>query len=718
MTGLADGDIKQKIKLDGEQEYNRALSEARRNLKTLRSELKAETAELGANATAQQKNEVKVKSLQKQIKEQEKVVQTYKEALAEVKEKYSDNQDAIAKWEQKLNDARSTLANMKNSLDQTGDSFKSVGEGAKKSTVETFALAESIGKISSAAESMSSAMEQIFGSVIGTIRGAITSVWGDLMEIAGKADNYLDMAAFLGASPTEVQKWTYAMQGANNEFSTITSLVSRLKYGGKADKVTEWFGISAENFTNDLEYIQQVLQAMADNKDAMVEAGTWDDAMSEILGAKKVQEVDGILSDWDDILRGLDRFNVDNGGIGLGEEQITLMAQLNNDVATLQASWDAFKSSVETQMFGHLALDLTSNAQGALDALIAFMDADTQEERDKAIDDFKTNIEEAFRRIGEAIQAAAEALNEVGTELQGSENGYVRLLGDVLVNLSKAMEWLTDEGSLENVLNFFRQLFDLWVGAKAVSAIGRIASLVTHLTNLKNLGWGKNLFGGESSPATGGEATQTGITGGGAIAAITKFAANTGAALTQYDPTGLTSLIVPVLQDQTEFFRRLRNGGSLDEAANASWETIKASASEGTNNWLNYFGTQLPNAFWTALGVTQEEFTAFFTRRDQNADAAERLPTGADWRPSYMQGYESNYYNPNMPVIPADSWTEKPGLTSDDISGFRGLPAQMLSAVAAGASAGVSGISVLLDGYKVGQLVAEYVSQEIAKDIP
>ena len=63
-------DIKQKIVLEGEKEYNRALSDAKRNLKTLRSELKAETAELGANATAQQKNKVKVKSLQKQIKEQ------------------------------------------------------------------------------------------------------------------------------------------------------------------------------------------------------------------------------------------------------------------------------------------------------------------------------------------------------------------------------------------------------------------------------------------------------------------------------------------------------------------------------------------------------------------------------------------------------------------------------------------------------------------------
>ena len=46
-----NGDIRQKIVLEGEREYSAALKEAQRNLKVLRSELKAETAELGKNAT-------------------------------------------------------------------------------------------------------------------------------------------------------------------------------------------------------------------------------------------------------------------------------------------------------------------------------------------------------------------------------------------------------------------------------------------------------------------------------------------------------------------------------------------------------------------------------------------------------------------------------------------------------------------------------------------
>ena len=98
-------EIKRKIVLEGEKEYSAALQAAQRNLKTLRSELKAETAELGTNATAQQKAETRARSLQKQIAEQEKIVKTLRAALEEAKEQYGDNEEVVAKWEQKLNAA-------------------------------------------------------------------------------------------------------------------------------------------------------------------------------------------------------------------------------------------------------------------------------------------------------------------------------------------------------------------------------------------------------------------------------------------------------------------------------------------------------------------------------------------------------------------------------------------------------------------------------------
>ena len=193
-------EIKQRITLAGEKEYNQAIREARRNLKTLESEMKAETAELGRNATAQQKNEVRVKSLQKQIAEQEKMIQTLREALAAAKDEYGDNADVVQKWEQKLNDARTALANMKNGMDEASQGLQGVKAGSKMGVVAAQSFAEAFGSLSDIGESVSGAIEDIFGGLIDVMKGAVGEVWDLITETAAKANNWTDLANYYGST--------------------------------------------------------------------------------------------------------------------------------------------------------------------------------------------------------------------------------------------------------------------------------------------------------------------------------------------------------------------------------------------------------------------------------------------------------------------------------------------------------------------------------------
>jgi hypothetical protein len=65
-----------------------------------------------------------------------------------------------------------------------------------------------------------------------------------------------------------------------------------------------------------------------------------------------------------------------------------------------------------------------------------------------------------------------------------------------------------------------------------------------------------------------------------------------------------------------------------------------------------------------------------------------------------------------------DWWFTGPeALTSSDIQGFRDLPGEMEKAVARGAANGVSGLTLTLDGYTVGRIVAPYVSEQLALDM-
>ena len=713
VTGLAN-DIKQRIVLDGEQEYNRALAEARRNLKTLRSELKAETAELGANATAQQKNEAKVKSLQKQIKEQEKVVKTYQEALAEVREKYADNEDAIAKWEQKLNDARTTLANMKNSLEDTGKGMEKIGDSAQLSVIAANSLADSLGKVADAGSMISSALEEAFKGIVGRIKDTISEVWESVIDLAARSNNIVDLAGFWNTDPTKIQQWAGAVSYASASLEDISNLVTKIN-AADAKKVAELTGVSNENYEDQWEYAVQVMNAMSE-----MTTENRNNAAFEIFGGRQATKAFDLLNDWETVLEHLDQFDAENGGYGLTEEQLQNMSDLYDKVNGLKQSWQSLKDMATVELFGDLSLNVTGNLQNIVDAFKEYFDAEDDAGRAAALQKIKDNIVEIFTNIRDAINEGLSMLGKLAEELKSSDDSSVRALGEILDKIVQALQWFADPANWQEVVRAFEAIIGVWATGKITAALGNIGRFAGGVGTI--LQWFRGGSNGGNNATT--EGTSVGLKDffTTMFPGISNGLIKGASSLAAFDPTGVMSLLPSVLSDQTVLLRTLRNGGGFDEAASASWETIKASAVEGTHNFTKYFTEDLPNAFWNALGITPEEFNTFFTRRDQNADAAERLATGADWRLSYQQGYESNYYNPNMPNIPADAWTNQNQLTSSDISDFRGLPAQMLKAVASGAAsgaaAGVSGISVNLDGQKVGVLVAPYVSEEIARDIP
>lgn len=522
--------IAQKIVLEGEKEYSAALKEAQRNLKVLRSELKAETAELGKNATEQQKNETRSKNLQKQIKEQEKVVRAYEKALKEVKENYADNEEAISRWEIKLNNARTALANMRNDLESTGEAFKDVDKDAEKATVATKSFADAFASIADVGDTVSSAIGKTFLTITGVLRDTVSEIWGEIVDLAAKANATSDLAGYWGTSTTEIQKWQNAVDSTFNSFSDLNSIVSKLVLGGKEKKITELLGISDVNYTNKWDY------AMAVMDEIYQKASQGEDVTpiyEQIFGEKRSQAVMDLVNDWGKIRESLEHYDTENGGLGMSKEQLDTMSEVAEKVARLKRDWKAFKESFIAGAFGKLTLDLTGNLQGALDALISFMNADSAEERTQAIEDFKQNLTDFFKRLGEAIREAAKAIGEVGDELKNSEDGTLKLIGQVLSGLSKALEWFTDENNIELVLKGLRALADFWVAGKGLQFASKIASVAANIKTIKMFG---HIGAGGTSASAAAEA---GATAGGTAATGSTFASIAG----KLGSLGLTAAI-------------------------------------------------------------------------------------------------------------------------------------------------------------------------------
>lgn len=726
-----ENQIKQKIVLEGEKEYSGAIKEAQRNLRTLRSELKAETAELGKNATEQQKAEVRTKNLQKQIAEQEKVVKSCRAALEEVRQKYGDNAEMMAKYETRLNNARATLANMRGELEDVGDAFSAAGQEAGQSMVETHSFAESIQSLGDAAGAVSTAIEGLFGGMIRTCKDAIGEVWGSVTELAGRANAWSDLAGYWNTSADEIQKWYHSVEGTYNKFEDLNNAVTRIVMGDQK-KIAEATGVSSAAYEDQWQYAMAVMDALSkmDYKSRV-------DAMGEVFGEKRATKVMDLVNDWEKIVALRERFDAGNGGLGMTAEQMDDMAAIAEQVAQIEQTWVAFKDSFIAGAFGKLTLELGGNAQGMLDALIDFMDAESEEDREQALKDLEENMTQFFTRLGEAIGAAAAALDDVGGEMAGSENGTVAAVGRLLQTLSGMLEWFTDENNIDSVVHGFEALAAVWAGAKMISAVSTLASLAAHLTTIRQGGGLIGaLFGGGATAAA--KTTAATATGGGLNAMLGGGLAKIATTMAKAVPwaVGLGVLFENAFRHQgnddiTDENGEIRMEMRKDFKHDKDGNIVLREADDGQYHPLTVPGgpqglslteaqREAAETFWDAWRENPTDFS------DEAWDAFEGAFAGFDELFDELNEKLDQLVQERYP----DTWRDMDNIPTEIFSGMqgfdkssssldnasatlRGLPRQILDAV----RAGVANITVTLDGYTVGGLIAPAVSERIARDV-
>ena len=753
-------EIKQKITLEGEKEYNAAIKEAQRNLKTLRSELKAETAELGRNATEQQKAETRRKNLQKSIKEQEKIVKTYTKALEEVREKYGDNEDEVQKWEQKLNNARATLAGMKNDLDGLGEGFKKAERDAQMGTVAAKSFADSIGKIADAGEAVSSGIENLFRGMVDTVRSAISEVWADMVDLAGRANSWVDLAGFWNTDAATIQKWTHAVEGAHNSFDDLNNAVTRINMGDQK-KIAAATLVSGEEFSDKWKYAMAVMDSMAamNYEDRLNAAG-------EVFGEKRATKVMDLLNDWGTIRDNLAHFE----GLGMTEEQIGEMSSLAERIDLLHETWKAFLDSFEATHMGRLSLDLVGGAQTILEDLIKYLDSGD----DADLEQLEKDIDAFFTRIVQAIEGAATKLDEAGKKLEQSDNGIVRTIGKAMQDLAGALQWISEEGNIDKVIAGFEVLAAFWLIGKGASLIAKIAEFAANLKVMQAFN-----AAGAAAGAAGAASGTAGSIGASIASALSNVVL----------PVALSAILCYPILDELINGRARRE--QAQQHADEVNKVVEESGLKPTGEMKKDAGRAVLEYIFTGKTPSYDKYKTSGETVEEAIDALAGAPTvnvsgsgpsspvrtarmdataaqqaAAEalwdaWRDGDMDGFDSAWdalqaafegneatlerldgwldrlmeeynsaeqdkdFNPaNWMDIPASWWKTPAGgtdtgdnITGSDLRTFRGLPASMQSAVQRGAAAGVAGIQVRLDGRAVGEMVAPYVSTIIARDI-
>ena len=607
--------------------FKSGMQEAQNSVKTLDAALKKNEAQFKATGNAEEYMTQKANLLNQKMQSQEKVAKNAANALAEMNKNGVDPASAAyQKMAQQMLNAEAAMLETQNALNELDVSQVKAADSAEKlvTTMGSISKKVSLEQVISGINSITGALEK--GAQKAKELGE--AMWNDIMNSARWADDTATMAMMYGIDLDTFQRMQKLFQnGLDTSVDAILNSQTKLKrgIGDGNEKVLEYmrqlgllrtsqgkYGEGEQLITEDTTELfweaGRALMAMGNeyDKEAAAQAmfgRSWKELIPLFTQYKSLEEYNAALAD----------VNVNT------EEEVEQLATLSDKVGELEGNWQTLKNS----LLAELAPALTGAAEaldGLLERLMEYLQTDEGQQM--------------LERLGTAVSGLFEDLGKIDPEAVVS--GFVGVFETVIGSL----EWLVDHQ--EDVINAMKAIVIGWGALKLTGGALQILKLID---GIKSLTGGKN-------PAD--EAAQKATTGGGGITAwLAKTfptLAEKAGSLAAFDPTGLTALIPSVLSDQTTLGRWLRNGAGLGDALTASWGTVKASASEGINNFTKYFTEQLPNAFWGALGITEQDFVNFFTRRDQNADAATRLPTGADWRPSWQQGYGNNYYNQNMPV--------------------------------------------------------------------
>lgn len=702
---MANKEIKQTIRLDGEKEYNAALREANRNLRTLKSELKAETAELGANATAQQKNEARSKSLQKQIKEQEEIVKTLRKALEEAKKDYGDNEDVVAKWETKLNEARATLGNMKNELDGLGQAYQGVNESTEMGIVATKSFADSVASIASAGDSVSSAIEDIFTGMFDRVQSVVETLWDLISETAAKANQWTDIAGYWNTDPTNVERWANAVKASNNEFSDFVAIVSKINLGGKGKDITEMLGISDANYEDQWAYAVAVMDRIAELQS---KGELSNDFWETVFGEKKATKVMDIVNDWKTIQEGLERYDAEGGGFGMNKQEMQTMNDLQVQIAGIKTDWEAIQDKIAAG-FGTITGELLFNVSGGLEAINDILNAETEAEREEAVKKLEQNVRELFQKVADAIRAGIEVLGDVGEELSNSDDPVVAAIGKIMQDIADALEWMVNHS--EEVKKAFEAIFGVWLIGRLSAIAGKLTAIIAQINLIKAFNAGDALSGAAgaagNASGTSGAAGAAGAAGGSWIG-------------------GLAGLAAIVMGFKWAGDRRNNNDDLRGDA-----KYIEKQADDSTDlqqAFIEYVEANQALQERLDAGLFDDEETA---RLYEKVNAVTELLNSLEGHEDVLDAYsawrqENSYGNMDW-VMPDNLFGMTPGsiandvldtdmknlkATSDDtLEAIKDLPVRLARENARA----YAGLTVTLDGAVVGRLITPYVSGGIAR---
>lgn len=369
------------IKLGGEKEYRKAISDINSSMKVLRSEMKKSTAEFGSNSKSLKALTTEKKNLKSQIEQQTAKINTLRGAVESATKKYGENSKEVNKWKASLNEAETELAKMNDRLGDVEKQTKglrkveTVFKGIKSKISEMKdnmpPVVKGLGKIVSAAGKLAkitfkatvASMAALGTTAVAVGKGIAKTVkasiegFGDCEQLVGGVETLFK------SSSNEVVKYAnnaYKTAGltANEYMETVTSFSASLlqslngdtaKAAQVADMAITDMSDNANKMGTDMSSIQNAYQGFAKQNYTMLDnlklgyGGTKDEMERLLADAEKLSGQKYDISNLNDVYQAIHVIQTNIGITGTTAKEAS---------TTIQGSIKAVKSTFQNLITG------------------------------------------------------------------------------------------------------------------------------------------------------------------------------------------------------------------------------------------------------------------------------------------------------------------------------------------------------------------------------
>lgn len=466
---MATQPIKTRFELDGEKEYNAAVSEINASLRVLNSEMKLISEQFKNNDKSVEALTASSDVLSRQILTQKEKIEALQAALKNSAERYGEADARTKRWQTSLNNAQAELVKMERELKANSDAMEKNNEDLSnldEGFDDTIGSGKGLGDVlddltgklginlPEGATSTLNSMVSLGGELtvlIGAFAAAAVAVvevekaLANLtLEQAAAAGEIQDVAMQTGLSTEAVQRYQYACDMIGVSFDTVASSQAKMirsmadVQSGSETATATWnqLGIEVMNADGSLRDAQEVFLEVIDVL-GQIENATQRDAVSMEIFGRSAQDLNPLIVQGTDAFQAFYDKASDVKDI-LTDVQLETLAGLDDEMHRVEARFESGANSMALKFTPALQEFYEKTSEGikgieedfAASGLVTVFGS---------LLELVTALSPAFDNLGEILKACSPVFYGIALVIAGIADGIkvIELAVSSIINLLK-----------------------------------------------------------------------------------------------------------------------------------------------------------------------------------------------------------------------------------------------------------------------------------------